>query len=59
VHRQLRDFTARGIESALPETLGRPQLSRSLLEACLIDRFRVAVFPVITGTTGRERIYDG
>jgi hypothetical protein len=23
------------------------------------DRFRVVVFPVITGRTGRERIYDG
>ena len=25
----------------------------------LVDRFRVVVFPVITGATGRERIYDG
>ncbi|MGH8951700.1 MAG: dihydrofolate reductase family protein, partial [Acidimicrobiia bacterium] len=25
----------------------------------LVDRFRVVVFPVITGSTGRERIYDG
>ena len=24
-----------------------------------MDRFRVVVFPVITGATGRERIYDG
>jgi hypothetical protein len=24
-----------------------------------VDRFRVVVFPVITGSTGRERIYDG
>jgi hypothetical protein len=24
-----------------------------------VDRFRVVVFPVITGKTGRERIYDG
>jgi hypothetical protein len=24
-----------------------------------VDRFRVVVFPVITGRTGRERIYDG
>jgi hypothetical protein len=23
-----------------------------------VDRFRVVVFPVITGATGRERIYD-
>ena len=24
-----------------------------------MDRFRVVVFPVITGKTGRDRIYDG
>ena len=30
-----------------------------LLEAGLVDRFRVVVFPVITGSTGSERIYDG
>jgi RibD C-terminal domain len=29
------------------------------LRAGLVDRFRVCVFPVITGATGRERIYDG
>ncbi len=29
------------------------------LSAGIVDRFRVVVFPVITGTTGRERIYDG
>ena len=40
-------------------TLGSLTLCRSLLEAGLVDRFRVVVFPVITGKTGRERIYDG
>ena len=30
-----------------------------LLEAGLVDRFRVVMFPVITGATGEERIYDG
>jgi dihydrofolate reductase len=40
-------------------TLGSLTLCRSLLEAGLVDRFRVVVFPVITGHTGRERIYDG
>src|SRR3954467_10455963 len=40
-------------------TLGSLSLCRSLLEAGLVDRFRVVVFPVITGTTGRDRIYDG
>ena len=40
-------------------TLGSLALCRSLLEAGLVNRFRVVVFPVITGSTGRERIYDG
>jgi dihydrofolate reductase len=40
-------------------TIGSLTLCRSLLEAGLVDRFRVVVFPVITGITGRERIYDG
>jgi dihydrofolate reductase len=40
-------------------TLGSLTLCRSLLEAGLVDRFRVVVFPFITGVTGRERIYDG
>jgi dihydrofolate reductase len=40
-------------------TLGSLTLCRSLLEAGLVDLFRVGLFPVITGKTGRERIYDG
>jgi dihydrofolate reductase len=40
-------------------TLGSLSLSRSLLEAGLVDRFRVVVFPVITGRTGHARLYDG
>jgi dihydrofolate reductase len=40
-------------------TLGSLTLCRSLLEAGLVDRFRVVVFPVITGSTGYDRIYDG
>jgi dihydrofolate reductase len=39
-------------------TIGSLTLCRSLLEAGLVDRFRVVVFPVITGRSGRERIYD-
>jgi dihydrofolate reductase len=39
-------------------TIGSLTLCRSLLEAGLVDRFRVVVFPVITGSSGRERIYD-
>ncbi len=33
-------------------TLGSLTLCRSLLESGLVDRFRVVVFPVITGSTG-------
>jgi dihydrofolate reductase len=40
-------------------TLGSVSLCRSLLKAGLVDRFRVVVFPVITGSTGSDRIYDG
>lgn len=40
-------------------TIGSLSLCRSLLKAGLVDRFRVVIFPVITGSTGRERIYDG
>ena len=40
-------------------TIGSLTLCRSLMAAGLVDRFRVVVFPVITGSTGRDRIYDG
>ena len=40
-------------------TLGRLSLRRSFLKAGLVDRFRVVVFPVITGSTGSDRTYDG
>ena len=40
-------------------TLGSLTLCRSLLKAGLVDRFRVVVFPVITGRSGYDRIYDG
>src|SRR5215213_2515965 len=40
-------------------TLGSLALCRSLLRAGLVDRYRVVVFPVITGATGRDRIFDG
>ncbi|HEX6336931.1 MAG TPA: dihydrofolate reductase family protein [Jiangellaceae bacterium] len=47
-------------EGASPmRTLGSLTLCRSLLKAGLVDRFRVVVFPVIYGSTGRDRIYDG
>lgn len=40
-------------------TVGSLRLCRSLLQAGLVDRFRVVVFPFVTGRTGRDRIYDG
>ncbi|HEY5880225.1 MAG TPA: dihydrofolate reductase family protein [Nakamurella sp.] len=46
-------------ESRQLHTLGSLSLSRSLIAAGLVDRFRVVVFPVITGVTGKERIFDG
>lgn len=51
--RTLKQETSRPIR-----TLGSLALSRSLLRAGLVDRYRVVVFPVITGATGRDRIFD-
>jgi dihydrofolate reductase len=45
--------------SGILSMLGSVSLSRSLLRAGIVDRFRVVMFPVITGATGAERIYDG
>lgn len=45
-------------ESRQLRTLGSVSLCRSLLAAGLVDRFRVGIFPVITGVTGRDRIFD-
>lgn len=39
-------------------TLGSGTLCRSLVAAGLVDRYRVIVFPVITGATGHNRIFD-
>jgi dihydrofolate reductase len=52
----VREMKEQGTESM--RTLGSLTLCRSLLSAGLVDRFRVVVFPVITGATGRDRIYD-
>ena len=46
-------------ETTPMRTIGSLTLCRALLTAGLVDRFRVVVFPVITGKTGHERIYDG
>jgi len=40
-------------------TLGSLSLCRSLLAAGLVDRFRVVIFPVVTGASGREHFYTG
>jgi dihydrofolate reductase len=53
----VREMKATGSRSM--RTIGSLTLCRSLLNAGLVDRFRVVVFPVITGATGRDRIYDG
>src|SRR4029453_9568358 len=45
--------------SGLLSTIGSLTLCRSLLRGGLVDRFRIVMFPVITGATGSERIYDG
>jgi len=53
----VREMKEKG--TAPMRTIGSLTLCRSLLTAGLVDRFRVVVFPVITGSTGRDRIYDG
>jgi dihydrofolate reductase len=53
----VREMKATGSRSM--RTIGSLTLCRSLLNAGLVDRFRVVIFPVITGATGRDRIYDG
>src|SRR3954464_3342278 len=53
----VRAMKAKG--SDLLSTIGSLTLARALLRAGLVDRFRVVMFPVITGATGSERIYDG
>ena len=53
----VREMKDKGVRSM--RTIGSLTLCRSLLNAGLVDRFRVVVFPVITGSSGRDRIYDG
>jgi dihydrofolate reductase len=53
----VKDMKRRG--SRPLRTVGSLSLCRSLLEAGEVDRFRVVVFPVITGATGKDRIFDG
>ncbi len=53
----VRDMKQR--DSRPLRTVGSLSLCRSLLAAGLVDRFRVVVFPVMTGATGTDRIFDG
>jgi dihydrofolate reductase len=53
----VRDMKRRG--SRPLRTVGSLSLCRSLLGAGLVDRIRVVVFPVITGATGTDRLFDG
>ena len=46
-------------ESAQLSTLGSISLSRALIAAGLVDRLRVVIFPVLTGKTGHEPVFDG
>jgi dihydrofolate reductase len=52
--RQMKESGSRSMR-----TMGSLALCRSLLTAGLVDRFRVVVFPVITGSSGQEPIYAG
>jgi dihydrofolate reductase len=47
-------------ESDVPlRSHGSLKLNRALLNAGLIDTIEVTIFPVISGTTGIDRIFDG
>lgn len=47
-------------ESDRPLVLvGSLSLGRSLMASGVVDRFRIVLFPVITGRTGLERIWEG
>jgi dihydrofolate reductase len=52
--RELRQRESRSLR-----TVGSIRLCRALLEAGLVDRLRVVIFPVITGATGLQRLFDG
>jgi dihydrofolate reductase len=51
--------TMKADNAGILSTIGSLSVARALLQAGLVDRFRVGMFPVITGATGAERIYDG
>jgi dihydrofolate reductase len=51
--------TMKADHEGILSTIGSLSLARALIQAGLVDRFRVGMFPVITGATGQQRIYDG
>ena len=47
-------------ESAVPlRSHGSLSLNRALMAAGLVDRIQVTIFPVISGRTGTERVFQG
>lgn len=52
--RRLKQESERGLR-----TIGSATLCRSLVEAGIVDRFRVVVFPVVTGANGTDPFYAG
>jgi dihydrofolate reductase len=47
-------------ESAVPlRSHGSLSLNRALMAAGLVDRVQLTIFPVISGRTGTDRIFDG
>ena len=47
-------------ESEVPlRSHGSLSMNRALMAAGLVDRVQVTIFPVITGQTGRDRIFQG
>ncbi|WP_153394555.1 dihydrofolate reductase family protein [Ornithinicoccus halotolerans] len=53
----VRDMKRR--DSRPLRTIGSLSLCRSLLNAGVVDRLRVVIFPVITGATGSDPIFAG
>jgi dihydrofolate reductase len=47
-------------ESAVPlRSHGSLSLNRALMAAGLVDRVQVTIFPVISGRTGTDRVFEG
>ena len=46
-------------ESAVPLRCGSLSMNRALLAAGLVDRLQVTLFPVITGKTGDDALFEG